>query len=320
VNPDFVLTPGTVDFEVDADAARRSLQIVEMDFAEDDCAVQEGAVLFAGRRRVLRFDTVVRNMGELDCVIGMPSNPVPPMQAESFEFHDCHGHYHLEGYASYELRHLDGTIAAIGHKQSFCITDSIAVVPGTPRRGFDCAFQGLTAGWADVYDRSVPGQWVDVSGVPGGSYVLVLSINPEGVIQELDDVRSNVASVDVTLPAPDSAVAFLDDHADAPENATAMPSPAGFEAGVQVAGDLDWFQFTAHAGGTYTVRTVLLTLADSRLRVFAEDGTTLLVENDDAGPGDPSSSVSVFTDVTRVLKVEVTGPGSATGRYRLLIE
>jgi hypothetical protein len=123
-----LLTPNSIDFEVDAEAARRTLQVVEMVFDATDFEVEEGAVLASGRRRLLRFDTVVRNMGELDCVIG------------------GHGHYHLEGWASYELRIPDGTLAAIGHKQSFCITDSIPVLGGAPSQGFDCAFQGLSWG------------------------------------------------------------------------------------------------------------------------------------------------------------------------------
>src|SRR5262245_45444652 len=142
------LTPGSVDFEIDGEAARDSLQVVEFVFAPDDCSVEEGAVLSSGRRRLLRFDTVVRNMGELDCRIGDPADPEPPMSADSFEYHACHGHFHLEGYASYELQFPDGTLAAIGHKQSFCITDSIPVVNGMPSHGYDCSFQGLSSGWA----------------------------------------------------------------------------------------------------------------------------------------------------------------------------
>jgi lysyl oxidase len=156
------LTPNSIDFEVDVESTLDSLQVVDLVFSPDDCAVEEGAVLSPGRRRLLRFDTVVANMGELDCRIGDPADPEPPISPDAFEYQDCHGHYHLKGYASYELRFPDGTLAAIGHKQSFCITDSVPVVVGSPSSGYDCDFQGLSSGWADVYDRGVPGQWVDV--------------------------------------------------------------------------------------------------------------------------------------------------------------
>jgi hypothetical protein len=316
-----VLTPDSVDFEVDAEAARRSLEVVERVFDFFDCEVQEGAVVESGRRRLLRFDTVVRNLGELDCFVGEPESPVPPLTADAFHFHDCHGHYHLEGWASYELRFPDGTLAAIGHKQSFCITDSVAVVAGAPSAGFDCEFQGLSSGWADIYARGVPGQWVDVSGVAGGDYVLVISVNPEGVIFEADDRRANRVEIDVTLPPPGQAVALLDDHADDSAAATAMPTPAGFQAGIQTPGDIDWFTIRAQEGVTYVLRTSLLTLGNSRLRVFEDDGTTLVGENDDQDPGvDLSSRVEVTLDSTRDLRIEVTGAMATAGTYRLIVE
>jgi hypothetical protein len=315
-----VLTPNSVDFEVDGAAAGRSFQVVEIVFDDEDCEVAEGAVLSSGRRRLLRFDTVVVNRGELDCVVGDPASPTPPLDPEAFEFHDCHGHYHLEGWASYELRHPDDTLAAVGHKQSFCITDSIRVVPGRPSQGFDCSFQGLSSGWADVYDRTVPGQWVDVSGLPGGDYVLVITVNPEGGIPEVDDRRSNVARIDLVLPPPSAQVADLDDHSDVAAQATRMPTPAGFQARIQTAGDLDWFRFRAAAGVDYVVSTTLLGLLDSRLRVFEADGTTPIGENDDVVPGsDFSSRVDVPAGLERDVTIEVSGPGAGTGTYRLQV-
>jgi hypothetical protein len=66
---------------------------------------------------------------------------------------------------------------------------------------------------------------------------------------------------------------------------------------------------------------VLQTLGDSRLRVYASDGTTLLAENDDVDPGvDLSSEVSVQVAVTEDVYVEVSGPNDSTGSYRLVVE
>jgi hypothetical protein len=319
--PEDVLTPDSVDFEIVESETRRTLQVVEMTFEADDCEVEEGAVVEPGLRRLLRFDTVVANMGALHCRVGDPSDPEPPVSPDAFEFHDCHGHFHLEGWASYSLELPDGTLAAIGHKQSFCITDTVRVVPGSPRMGFTCGFQGISSGWADVYDRGVPGQWVDVSGLPGGAYVLVLEVNPDGVLVEADDRRANTLRVDVTLPDPSAAVEALDDHADVVAQATGMPSPAGFQAALQTGGDLDWFRIEAQAGVTYVVRTELLGLPDSRLRLFEADGTTPIGENDDVVPAvDLSSRVEFSVPTTRPVTIEVSGPGGATGRYRLIVE
>jgi hypothetical protein len=172
-----------------------------------------------------------------------------------------------------------------------------------------------------VYDRGVPGQWVDVSGLPGGDYVLVVSVNAAGAIFEADDLRPNEAQVEVTLPPPSQPVALLDDHADSPGSATGMPSPAGLQASLQVSGDIDSFRIRAQAGQTYAVRTELLGLPDSSLRVFEADGTTLIGENDDVDPGvDASSRLSVSEEPTRDVTIEVTGPSGATGTHRLIEE
>ncbi|OGO15568.1 MAG: hypothetical protein A2Z14_14365 [Chloroflexi bacterium RBG_16_48_8] len=36
----------------------------------------------------------------------------------------------------------------------------------------NCAahFQGLSPGWIDVYENSLPDQWVDITGLPNGIY------------------------------------------------------------------------------------------------------------------------------------------------------
>jgi len=315
------LTPGSVDLDVDPLVLRLSTEVVEMSFDPQDCEVLEGAVGGVGLRRLLRFDTRVRNLGALPLVIGDPAHPTPPIPADAFEFDPCHGHYHMRGFARYELRHTDGTLAAIGHKQSFCLIDTVPVVLGMPSLGFDCADQGLSPGWADTYDRGVPGQWIDVSGVAGGDYLLVVTVNPDGVVFEADDRRPDQVSVPLHVPDPSTSVAQLDDHADTPSGATKMPVPAGFQAQIRPADDPDWFRIHVEEGRTYVLRTELLTLGDSRLRVFLSDGVTPLGENDDVVPGvDRSSRVERLATTTEDWTIEVTGPGGATGTYRLHVE
>src|SRR5262245_25260168 len=222
------LTVGSVDFTVDDEAIRRTAEVVEITFLPEDCSVVEGSVISAGKRRLLRFDTVIENLGDQACVIGDPAHPQPPLPPDAFEFHECHGHWHLAGFAEYRLLHLDGTIAAIGHKQSFCITDSLPVI-NLPSAGYDCEYQGISAGWSDIYARGVPGQWIDVSGVPGGDYRILVTVNPKGILYEAHDVWPDTVTVPFHLPDPSAAVAQLDDHANAPDGATEMPVPAGFQ-------------------------------------------------------------------------------------------
>ena len=99
-------------------------------------------------------------------VLGDPVAPEAPLTAADFEFAACHDHYHFEGWASYELRDAGGTVVVTGHKQAFCLLDTRAYVLGQVPQGFDCDFQGLSSGWADVYDGSLDGQCLDVTVVP----------------------------------------------------------------------------------------------------------------------------------------------------------
>lgn len=195
------LTPNSVDVTVDLQAIERSWILRDETFAPTHCAVIEGATQ-PGLRRLLRFDTIIINMGQLHLTIGDPDAPEPPIVPGDFEFAPCHDHHHFTGWSTYELRTLGGALVAEGHKQAFCLLDTVRYVFGRPSQGYDCHFQGLSSGWGDEYDRSLDGQWVDVTGVPAGTYRLVVSINVAGKVAEANDVWPNTAEVMVTLPDP----------------------------------------------------------------------------------------------------------------------
>lgn len=188
-----------VDLQIDRVATESTLQLTEEDFAPDDCAVIEGAVAVPGRRRLLRFDTVVVNRGNEDLVVGDPADPELPFTPADFEFSPCHAHYHFLGFADYELRDGAGRLVGHGHKQSFCMLDSRRYA-GTRSPQFDCDFQGITVGWGDRYGADLDGQWVDVTDVPAGDYTLVVTVNPEGKLPERAGGAPNVLRVPVTIP------------------------------------------------------------------------------------------------------------------------
>jgi len=188
-----------VDLEVDRQSTVATLRLTEEDFASDDCALAEGAIAAPGRRRLLRFDTVVVNRGSADLVLGDPADPAPPFSAADFEFSPCHQHYHFLGFAEYELRDGNDRLVGFGHKQSFCMTDSERVAGDAPHR-FDCKFQGITVGWADRYGSELDGQWIDVTDVAPGDYTLVVSVNPRHAIPEAAGGAPNVIRVPVTVP------------------------------------------------------------------------------------------------------------------------
>ena len=161
-------------------------------FAPEDCEVQEGMIT-TGTHRLLRFTTESRNIGGGHVVMGDPvGNP-------NFEFQECHGHYHFKGFAAYTLRDQNGAIVAAGKKVGFCLEDVSRWDPTSPAAArFDCEEQGIQAGWSDIYDGGLPGQWVDITGLPAGDYQLEITINPDGRIDEAD-YTNNTTSVPVKI-------------------------------------------------------------------------------------------------------------------------
>jgi hypothetical protein len=183
------------DLTVSAEVAQASMVINQEFFPPDSCAIEEGCVSGTGTRRLLRFSTMTPNIGDTDLVLGDPTaNP-------GFEFAPCHNHFHFNGYARYELVNGIGDVVAVGHKQAFCLLDSMPVLPDAGSPHFHCGFQGLTRGWADIYDSSLDCQWVDITDVPDGDYLLRISINPDQVIEE-STYDNNTVEVAVTLGPP----------------------------------------------------------------------------------------------------------------------
>jgi hypothetical protein len=197
----FHLTPNSVDFTIDRDEVVRSVAFSTEFFDVTDCAYVEGLVEVPGIRRLLRFSTFIVNYGELDAVVGSPANPIPPLVASDFEYSPCHGHYHFQGWGDYSLEDAAGRVVAFGHKQAFCLRDSLVYYGSDPGGGYDCDYQGLSSGWADAYPAGLDGQWIDITGLPAGSYTLVVSVNPERKIAEANDAFPNTVRVPVVIPA-----------------------------------------------------------------------------------------------------------------------
>ena len=55
------------------------------------------------------------------------------------------------------------------------------------------------AGWADVYSSNLSGQWIDITGVPAGTYVLEIVMDPMNLIDEADETN-NTSRIHVTIP------------------------------------------------------------------------------------------------------------------------
>ncbi|HEY7400152.1 MAG TPA: lysyl oxidase family protein [Actinomycetota bacterium] len=116
-----------------------------------------------------------------------------------FEFDKAHGHWHFQDYARYELFELDGTLVRQHAKVGFCLldTDQVAIgLPGEPASAYygtdvsvcgDLDVQGVSVGWADIYQAPLPGQSIGIAGVPDGNYCLVSTVDPENLVHETDE-------------------------------------------------------------------------------------------------------------------------------------
>ena len=210
VSRDFPIYPngGKPDLVMDAQRFVSQMEIVDRYFAPDDCALAEGVVGGSGYRRLLRFDTVIMNRGGGDLVVGDRSDPNNKYH-EWFVYHACHGHYHIRDSSAYELYQPDGvTLAARGTKQGFCFEDSIKYEDGGKSHGYDCHFQGITAGWGDLYYKQLVGQWIDITGVPEGDYIVRVTINKAPIFDEGENRYPNVTEVRVRIPDPRNKVAI----------------------------------------------------------------------------------------------------------------
>ncbi|HTQ44616.1 MAG TPA: lysyl oxidase family protein [Polyangiaceae bacterium] len=186
------------DLTADYDALIGSLVQDTRTFAPTDCAILEGCILTPGTRKLLRFDTATENIGNADLTVGDPT------QNACFVYSDCHQHYHFRGVASYTLYQADGTtVAAVGHKQGFCLEDvdpipSLDPPPANPANPYVCTYQGLHVGWEDDYPAGVDCQWIDITDVPPGPYIVSVVVNAQHYLPE-SNYDNNEIRAQVTI-------------------------------------------------------------------------------------------------------------------------
>ena len=131
-------------------------------------------------------------------------------KAGQFVYHPSHNHTHFEGWALYRLREIlpddgVGEIVGTSKKTSFCLLDSFhydAELPNSPANPVyavcDNQAQGISVGYEDVYDKSIPGQWIEVTNLPQGEYWLESVVDPDVNVLEKDETN-NVSRIKVLI-------------------------------------------------------------------------------------------------------------------------
>ncbi len=293
-------------------------------FDPSSCAVVEGLIQ-PGTRRLIRFDTETENQGTEDLFFGDPSaNPL-------FVWAPCHAHYHFNNYMAYRLRDANNNIAAIGLKVGFCVLDVFRWKSGSASTAYyNCGNQGIQVGWGDLYDRSLDGQWIDVTGLPDGNYTIEIEPNPQGIIQEAN-YNNNMVHVPFTIGNPNGAPAnnnFANSQAllgtfasvsGTTANATKQanePNHAGNAGGHSV-----WYYWQAVDTKPVTIDT-LGSSFNTLLGVYTGSSLTslqLVASNDDIGPGVIQSKVTFNAQAGVVYQIAVDGYNGASGNLVLTL-
>jgi hypothetical protein len=131
-----------------------------------------------------------------------------------------HTHWHLQEFMVYELRNATSNqLVRPDQKTGFCVGDryrSTANVPARPARAVmtdECArgdpnalrlVSGISPGYGEIYTPVVEGQFIDVTGLRAGRYLLVHRTNATRTLEE-SEWGNNNASALIELSYPGGA-------------------------------------------------------------------------------------------------------------------
>ena len=180
---------------------------------------------------VLGFRSAVRNVGDGPLVIdahrptpgtdtmtadqlierdGSPAELVSEVGRLRYVVSPDHRHWHLLGFDRYSLRRAGSSVAAVRDRKSgFCLGDRYRIdrrlpaAPAEPRYTSRCGLaapglfglqEGISVGYGDDYPAYLEGQYLRLSGLAAGRYVLVHRANSGRRLRELD-YGNNAASL-----------------------------------------------------------------------------------------------------------------------------
>lgn len=184
--------------------------------------------------RCLRYDTAAANQGQGPLEIAYRVEP-PETNAYQVihrsdgtttdrfavhsEFHPTHAHFHFESFYKTSLwKYSNGARAGrkpvtSGTKSGFCPEDSGG---GSGEGTYGCLTDyrmgpagpeqvvGISAGWYDTYRVHLPDQYLEITGVADGLYLLEVELDPDDNVVESNE-RDNKVCVLVRLTGDTAA-------------------------------------------------------------------------------------------------------------------
>ncbi len=175
-------------------------------------------IVNSGGRRLLRFTSILVNVGAgpIEVLARRPSASSPWTVRQVIDDDaggerrvatdatlrfagDGHNHWHVEQMMVYHLWSSRATRA--DRKIGFCFFDTTLWSPSLPRspngpvyRESGCGGRtaltsrtGISVGWADTYRWNLPFQFIDITGLPGGTYTVRAMPDPHDWFLESDE-------------------------------------------------------------------------------------------------------------------------------------
>lgn len=206
----------------------------------------------ADGRRLLRFSATIVNLGEAPLeIIGRRTGALSPVMrvtqlvaeegarrerpisATMTYSGDGHDHWHVDNVMQYDLWSSDGEYRA-SHKTGFCFWDNREhdlSLAGAPAEAVYAARlcgdlrsvsnrMGLSVGWGDRYRHTLAWQWIDITGLPDGEYLVRAVADPAGHFHE-HDRDNNCAWTRIGIAGDDAGVLA--------DGAECVPPPQGVE-------------------------------------------------------------------------------------------
>lgn len=136
-----------------------------------------------------------------------------PTTATMFFSGDGHDHWHIRDLQRYTLKRPGRQEVRKGAKEGFCVYDLVPynlTLPGAPERkhykkGITCgeeeeenslrADMGLSVGWTDKYAYLLPYQWIDITGLPSGTYRLRVEVDVKDQFEESREANNHTWSI-----------------------------------------------------------------------------------------------------------------------------
>lgn len=186
-------------------------------------------------RRLLRYTATIVNVGvgplETTATRGSTSETTMPVTQNIYQsdgsvisvptnttMHwggDGHNHWHVTDLEGSDLTPVDNAVVVgASAKHGFHAADSTAYnlsLPGAPQSrvyracsGRSCipsalsVREGVSVGWMDTYGYLLVNQWIDITDLTDGTYVLTLSADPHQYFEEAD-TTNNTASATLNI-------------------------------------------------------------------------------------------------------------------------